>query len=67
MKQYRELILQVYEIENTAEAFRVALNMMTSLRDEFITIDQYEHLAWMLEEYCRTEKIETKEGNISLF
>lgn len=67
MKMSRELLLQISEIENTEDAFKVAYNMMISLRDDKITSEQYDMLADDLQTYCEAFKIPTKNEILSLF
>jgi hypothetical protein len=63
----RELLLQIADIENTADAFKVAYNMMKALRDEQITDKQYNMLSFELEMITKFQGIETKNEICSLF
>ena len=67
MKMSRELLLQISEIENTEDAFRVAHTMMISLRDDLITSEQYDMLAEDLQFHCISFDIPTKNEILSLF
>lgn len=67
MKMQRELLLQISEIETTADAFKVAYNMMIALRDDQITDKQYNMLSFELEMMTKFQGIETKNEICSLF
>lgn len=63
----RELHLQLSEIENTSDAFKFALNLMTSLKNNIITHNEYDMFSGDLYWVCLKNNIKTTSEGISLF
>lgn len=64
---FRDAILEMYEIGDTINVFGYAYRLCISLRLHTITIDQYDGLCKELDAYCRRENIETSNEIASLF
>lgn len=67
MRPYRELLLQVSDIDTTADAFHFAVTIEESLNEGKITHDQYDNLAHELKVHCRQNEIATSNEIDSLF
>lgn len=67
MRPYRELLLQVSDVDTTADAFRFAVTMMENLKEGKITNAQYDDLAHELKVHCRQNEIATSNEIASLF
>ena len=63
----RNLIFDISEIDETRNAFAIALKMMHALRDDQITSEQYNLLAGDLFLNCKKYGIETSNEICSLF
>ena len=64
---FRDEILEMYEIGATINVFGYAYRLCISLRLHTITIDQYDGLCKELDAYCRRENIKTSNEIASLF
>jgi len=63
----RELHLQLSEIENTSDAFRFALNLMTALKNKIIDYNEYDMFSGDLYWTCLKNNIRTTTNGVSLF
>lgn len=66
-RKIRELILDLYEVGETINAFEYALRMCEALRHEEITLEQFDLLSGTLELYCKQNNIRTSNELCSLF
>jgi len=64
---FRDALLEMYEIGESINVFGYAYRLCISLRLETITMDQYDGLAKELQAYCIRENIETSNEVASLF
>ena len=64
---FRDAILEMYEIGESINVFGYAYRLCISLRLDTITMDQYDGLCKELDAYCRRENIETSNEIASLF
>ena len=64
---FRDAILEMYEIGESINVFGYAYRLCISLRLDTITMDQYDGLCKELDTYCRRENIETSNEIASLF
>jgi hypothetical protein len=64
---HRELILQISEINETKNAFKIALNLMLALKNNEITSNEYDLLCGELFYKCNKYNIETCNEICSLF
>jgi hypothetical protein len=67
MKPYRELLLEIQDVDTAAEAFRMAITISENLKDGRITHPQYENLAHELRSHCKINEIATSNEIASLF
>ena len=63
----RELHLQLSEIENTSDAFKFALNLMTALKNDIINHNEYDMFSGDLYWTCLKNNIRTTNECVSLF
>ncbi len=64
---FRDAVLEMYEIGESINVFGYAYRLCISLRLDTITMDQYDGLCKELEANCNREKIETSNEVASLF
>lgn len=64
---FRDAILEMYEIGESINVFGYSYRLCISLRLETITMDQYDGLCKELKAYCHREKIKTSNEVASLF
>ena len=67
LKTLRELMLDLYEVGETMNAFGYALKLIKALTKKEITFEQYDRLCGTFQIYCQREKIETSNQICSLF
>ena len=63
----RELHLQLSEIENTSDAFKFALSLMTALKNNIINDNEYDLFSGDLYWVCLKNNIRTTNDCVSLF
>jgi hypothetical protein len=64
---FRDAILEMYEIGESINVFGYAHRLCISLRLETITMDQYDGLCKELKAHCHREEIKTSNEVVSLF
>ena len=67
MNTYRELILDISEIDENSNAFAIALKMAKALNKGEITSTQYESLSKQLFYECKRNNVNTSNEICSLF
>ena len=64
---FRDAILEMYEVGESINAFGYALRLCISLRMNTITMEQFDGISQELKWYCEKYKLETSNEIASLF